>query len=218
MGKSCLYLKPLSDGSPSYAGAQRTALNINSRFPDLYFLDSNAFTKNRPDDLDQDTGLAHEIKAVLGADDAHDCIQAYFLEIDPWLPLLSKKLLRQDIASTNSSTSLLLLCAKLLSLRPTAQMDLDASYLAAKRFASLLESSRNISLRLLQCHILLSLYELGHGIFPAAYLTVGHAARLGIMIGLHNRSHAAQLMQPSSTWTLREEERRVWWAIYILER
>ncbi len=91
-------------------------------------------------------------------------------------------------------------------------------YLITQRFYSKIESASQISLHSLQSTVLLALFEIGHGILPAGYLRIGHAARLGVMMGFHDRRNAAQLFKPSETWTLREEERRTWWAIVILDR
>ena len=74
-----------------------------------------------------------------------------------------------------------------------------------------------MSLHLLQSTILVAVYESGNGIFPGAYLTIGRAARLAALLGLNDR-RMTQLLKPADTWTLREEERRTWWAIFILER
>jgi hypothetical protein len=40
----------------------------------------------------------------------------------------------------------------------------------------------------------------------------------GLIMGLHDRKHAPQLFKEPDTWTLREEERRTWWAAIILDR
>ena len=91
-------------------------------------------------------------------------------------------------------------------------------YAQAKRLYSLVESSGMMSLHLLQSSILIAVYEVGHGIHPPAYLSAGNAARLGIVMGLHDRSNATQMFKRAETWTLREEERRTWWAALVLDR
>ena len=75
-----------------------------------------------------------------------------------------------------------------------------------------------ISLQLLRSAIIIAICEIGHGIYPAGYLSVGHAARLGFMIGLHDREKAPQLFKEAETWSQCEEERRTWWAVIILDR
>ena len=144
-------------------------------------------------------------------------LTVYFDFVHCWFPILSKKRLFQDYQAKSPGLSLLLLCMKLV-ITPTDEPEAMDIYIAVKHYVVLLEISRNVSLRLLQSMILISLYEQAHAIFPAGYLTVGYMARLGIMMGLHSRKNAAQLMQPAATWTLREEERRAWWAVLIMDR
>ncbi|PVH75496.1 hypothetical protein DL98DRAFT_498244 [Cadophora sp. DSE1049] len=91
-------------------------------------------------------------------------------------------------------------------------------YRTAKGLCFRLENSCAMSFHLLQSVVLIAVYELGHGIFPSAQLTITHAARLGIIMGLHDRKHASQLFKDPDTYNMREEERRAWWAIVILER
>jgi hypothetical protein len=170
-----------------------------------------------PEQLDQGIDIPVEIKKQLQTDSTDELLAKYSTEIHSWFPMLSKKRLLQDISDNTSRISFLLLSLKLVTTVPECP-EMLKWYVAAKVHITKLEVSRNISLRLLQSVILVALYELGHGIFPAGYLTVGYAARMGIMMGLHDRKGSAQLLKPSSTWTLREEERRAWWAIFLLDR
>ena len=90
-------------------------------------------------------------------------------------------------------------------------------YCMAKGFYSRMEHHGLLSLQLLQSAILIAVYEIGHAIYPASYLSISHVARFGIMMGFHCK-YAAQLFKEPETWTYREEERRAWWAIVILDR
>lgn len=92
-------------------------------------------------------------------------------------------------------------------------------YRHIKTFYAEVEAQNGFSIQLIQAAILTALYELGHAIYPAAYLTIGHCARLGQAMGLHARiSEVPSMLQKSTTWTEQEERRRVWWAIVILDR
>lgn len=55
------------------------------------------------------------------------------------------------------------------------------------------EQNNILSLRILQACLLLGLYELGNAIYPAAYLTIGHCARLGYAMGINNRKDTPQM-------------------------
>ena len=57
-----------------------------------------------------------------------------------------------------------------------------------------LEQSARFSTNLLAAYAILALHEVGHGIFPAAYLTVSNLARLFCALGLHDRTKATQIL------------------------
>lgn len=64
--------------------------------------------------------------------------------------------------------------------------------------------------------ILLAFYELGHGTYPAAFLTVGTCARYAVALGLDRDIFLWD--QTDSGWAAMEERHRAWWAVVILER
>jgi hypothetical protein len=140
--------------------------------------------------------------------------------------MLSRKRLHFALATIavdqNADNTLLLFCMKLCT---QTKQDLSAAnpletdfYNVAKQCCFYAESGGFISLSLVQSLVLLAVYELGHAIYPAAYLTIGRASRLAGVIGLHSRKHARQLFINPDTWTLREEQRRTWWAVFVLDR
>ncbi|KAJ5619730.1 fungal-specific transcription factor domain protein [Penicillium lagena] len=143
----------------------------------------------------------------------------YFQSIHVWMPIISKQKLTRIIAGNlRADTALLLLCMKLLCHTPNASNARNAFlYTAAKQFSSSLETAGLLSLRTLQANLLISVYELGHAIYPAAYVSIGLAARQGIALGIHNHS-APQLPRAPIKWIDWEERRRVWWLILILDR
>jgi hypothetical protein len=73
-----------------------------------------------------------------------------------------------------------------------------------------------MSIQVLQAGLLLSLYELGHAIYPSAYLSIGACARYAYALGINKDANT----QVSKVLTLveLEENRRVWWGIVILDR
>jgi len=90
-------------------------------------------------------------------------------------------------------------------------------YQDIKSFYSYVEAQNGFSAHTVQALLLIALYEMGHGIYPAAYLTVGNAARLGYAMGIHSPK-APQMLPPCTTWTEQEERRRISWGIVILDR
>jgi hypothetical protein len=73
-----------------------------------------------------------------------------------------------------------------------------------------------ISIQVLQAGLLLSLYELGHAIYPSAYLPIGACTRYAYALGINKdaKTQAAKVL----TLVELEENKRVWWAIIILDR
>ncbi|OBT38910.1 hypothetical protein VE00_10881 [Pseudogymnoascus sp. WSF 3629] len=92
----------------------------------------------------------------------------------------------------------------------------NSAYLFAKRYFLELEMLGMFTLQTLQAGILLCLYEIGHGLYPSAYLTVGTCARYGIGLGLDKE--ALLPFRSPNIWLEAEEKKRTWWAILILDR
>jgi hypothetical protein len=102
-----------------------------------------------------------------------------------------------DLASTNSMRSL--------------------AYVAAKRLWRSIESTKQYSTRFLQAGLLISMYELGHAIYPEASISVSRNARLGLELGINE--FGGDRMNPSpNSWTEHEERTRTWWGSMILDR
>jgi hypothetical protein len=107
---------------------------------------------------------------------------------------------------------------KLFTVPPQDEPSTDIWYQNAKRCLGLAESSGSVSGRLVQGALLLALYEIANGIYPAAYLSVGYCARLGHALGIHDRKNASQMFPVPGSWTETEELRRIWWGVLVLER
>ncbi|KAI0837057.1 hypothetical protein F5Y06DRAFT_297839 [Hypoxylon sp. FL0890] len=191
-------------------------------FPAMYFLDSEVCIRPLPSDSAQP--IAPISSSISLPSEPVTVYERYFSTIHQWLPVLSKKRVRQHMAegglALDSPLHLLFLCMKLVS----EPLPLEVSAKTYKPYIWVLETllevenSRLPCLQLLQSVILISIYEMSHAIYPAAYLRVGHASRLCIMMGFHDRKHATQLFKDPVTWTAREEERRAWWAVFCLDR
>jgi len=196
-----------------------------SSFPSIFFLDADEFEYRRfhlpkaympvPLEILTILGDAAEVQAVVGA---------YFTTVHTWLPFVSKKRLYQNLtnplAEPGADLALLFVCMKLITQRPPegAETPHTSLYWTAKQFYNMVKSNGIYSVHLVQAAILITLYEIGHAIYPAAYLSAGCCARLGHAMGLHNRNAASQMLRRPSTWTEQEEIRRIWWAVIILDR
>lgn len=203
-------------------GFQLVPQGPSTPFPLAFFLDqghlsplaTNALAKSHQ------PFVSHIALSCLGSDRLALC-EKYFTSIDKWLPIISKKRiiheLRDGHTESGSCHELLLLCMKLCSTTPSSRPAESDLYLLTRSLCSTAESSGFICLQLIQCLILLTVFELSHAIHPAAYLTIGRATRLGLLMGLHERQ-PQPLFKRAETWSLREEQRRTWWAVFILER
>jgi hypothetical protein len=89
-------------------------------------------------------------------------------------------------------------------------------YLAGKQYLSELEGAGVFTVPMLQGRVLIALYEFGHGIYPAAYMSIGNCAAQAFALGLGSEREVEGVRR--LTWVEHEERRRVWWAIVILER
>jgi hypothetical protein len=149
---------------------------------------------------------------------------AYFQTIHPGLPIVSKRLLHEAISNTatepRADLALLLLCIKLITDVPIPNSRdgmRTSAYFAAKRLWRSIENAKLYSTRFLQAGILICMYELGHAIYPEAYISVAKNARLGVSLGIDDFS--CDRMNPSpASWTEHEERIRAWWGLMILDR
>jgi hypothetical protein len=144
----------------------------------------------------------------------------YFDTVHSWMPIISKKRMKQvlDRSGDNiqADTAFILSCMKLLLHTPTSGTPPEAlpMYRILKAFNLQLEMAGMQSLLIIQGGILIAVYELGHAIYPASYITVAQCARQAISLGMHSQD-PPQLFQQWGDW---EEQIRVWWFIVMLDR
>lgn len=72
----------------------------------------------------------------------------------------------------------------------------DHVYIVSKQFVASLESRGMISLPFLQAMTLVALYEFGHAIYPAAWMTVGACARYAEILGLPSAKDIYRTLGP----------------------
>lgn len=113
---------------------------------------------------------------------------AYFAGIHLWLPMVSTRRLTASLqtGSMQFDTALLLLAMKLVTSRLEEGSTAVDHYLyaACKRYTNTLPETPFLSLSFLQATILVSLYEYGHGILPAAWFTIGQCIQYLDLLGL----------------------------------
>ena len=147
----------------------------------------------------------------------------FFSWVHLWLPIIDKSSLQSQLAKQplhlNQDVQILLFCMKLVMWAPgrdgTTRNPRTNEYHLAKQCCSAAEDAGMLTLQMLQAQILVSVYELAHGIYPAAYLTVGTCVRYGIALTL-NKQRSTDVQ--GFTLADQEERRRVWWSSIILDR
>ncbi|KAL2820634.1 fungal-specific transcription factor domain-containing protein [Aspergillus granulosus] len=153
-------------------------------------------------------------------------LDAYFVTIQPWLPILHERSFRERIMQLSSNpqaeTALLVLTLFLLSSRenqnhpncPPPEYKGWLYQLCSYLF-SFLKLVRPPSLQLVQAGLFVTVYELGSNMLEAASLSIGTCARLGY--GLRLNIDSSQYL-PDIMWIQAEERRRTWLGVYMLDR
>ncbi len=166
--------------------------------------------------------MGHILDLLGNMNDIHATASKFFGHIHLWMPFVSKKrfyeiYLRSSFQFRPDVVVLLLSLRLITTLPPTSpQNPRTPLYHTAKHFYLEVEGSSSFSIPVLQAGVLLALYELGHAIYPAAYLSIGACARYAHAIGIN----VSSMVNTRRVLTLVEveERRRVWWAIIILDR
>nr|POE69106.1 putative transcriptional regulatory protein [Quercus suber] len=194
-----------------------------SYFPPAFLLDSNAFEYARSVIQPVHLQVPADVLSALGTSaELREMTEEYFLSVHSYFPIISMIRLYQNLSNphreSGADVALLFMAMKLTSTEvPEGQHPQTRTYHDVKSLLSHVEAQHGFSLPLIQALLLIGVYEIGHAIHPASYLTVGHAARLGHAMGLHERD-APQMLPRATRWTEEEERRRVWWAVVVLDR
>ncbi|KAI1816894.1 fungal-specific transcription factor domain-containing protein [Poronia punctata] len=192
-------------------------------FDPTVFLDAKLF---------RDTGLSitrpivtipPEVLQCIGdTEQVQHLLTNYFVHIHPWFPLVRKRRINVSSSLWDNSPENNLLCMAMLLVawQPTDNLLVTKNYLyfSAKQFSTQLESAGVASLPYLQALLLIALYEYGHGIYPAAWMTVGRCVRYADFIGLPSYKDSNSMLGNCATWIDAEERRRTWWAVYVLDK
>jgi hypothetical protein len=189
-------------------------------FPSLFFLDGEMFEYLRNTVQAPYVQVPPGALQLLGSSaELMQMTEHYFNTVHVFFNVISKIRLFQHLTNPGyrlgADMALLFLSMKMAMAEPSGEnvSGLPQIYQDVKSLYTYVESQNGFSIRLIQAGLLISLYEIGHAIYPAAYLTVGNCARLGHATGLHDRGMAQMLPRPT-TWTEQEERRRVWWGPY----
>jgi hypothetical protein len=204
-----------SDKIGHYAIAAATAAeHLATRF-----LDPDLFYRMRLEVPKVDIDITAAVADLVGGiSDIQATANLYFETVHTWMPILSKKLffsnLLYRLSHRRAETFLLILSMRLCSAQVTTPR--TRLYRTVKQLYAEIEASGALSFQVLQAAILIALYEMGHSVYPAAFLSVGLCARYATTLGINTNPvsiHAKKL-----PWLEEEEHRRVWWSLAILDR
>lgn len=203
-----------------------------SNFPALFFIDPSVFRNHNVDIPRAAVSLPPYVTGQLGNSQQHEYICGlFFSTIHEWFPMVSRKRFYEDFRASSEGPGLsadmgiLLLGMKLMTWQPPspeeaisidAQTARTATYRAAKQFGFELEATGLLSLRVLQGLLLMALYEVGHAIYPAAFMSVAACVRYAHALGIQPRG--MQRMKLPLSWVEEEERKRVWWSAFLLDR
>lgn len=150
-------------------------------------------------------------------------LEDYFCNIHSWLPVVLERSFRDRVSNLKvepcAETSLLFLAIFLLMQRDRdkrGEPRPSQNYILSKHFYSFLQLRRAPSLRLVQCALLTSLYEIGSLSPETASLSISNCARLGYLMKL-NLDDGSEYTDYLA-WEAAEERRRVWVGVYLLDR
>ncbi|KAL7915502.1 fungal-specific transcription factor domain-containing protein [Trichoderma velutinum] len=228
-GRECIYTSTVgtlgNDQAPITSASSKSppkvAQESEENFPVVFFLDSVLFKRslNRLPELE--LSLGDPLLSYIGHDASDRAfVNKYFATIHPSIPFLSKRGFKERVlnplAPPRPANTLLVASMKLLGTPMTDEGPRCSAYYAIKNSLLEAEHSCALELRVLQAIILIALYEIGHSIYPAAYLTVGYCIRYGSALGIHRA--VEQYAEEAFSITESEERRRSWWTILVLDR
>ncbi|KAH8663395.1 hypothetical protein BGZ60DRAFT_411213 [Tricladium varicosporioides] len=186
--------------------------------PEL-FLGSGVFTTSH---------LKDSIIQKLGVLTPEDTLSAYSRAIEPWFPVISitKLWSRLPLTWDEAPLDVALLCLSIQLLTttppPSPENENDPSefkslYLCTKSSITSTEGLGINSLLIVQSRILVTLFEVAHGFYPAAYISIGATVRAADSLEIHP---GADVSPPQSLddGAEREETVLTWCNILILDR
>lgn len=150
----------------------------------------------------------------------------YFRTIQTWFPVVSETRYNAQLASLRvkmdaapADFSLLTLCMALVCKEPTARgipVSARSQYTSLKGFVTHLEAMGANSLEIIQSRVLLTIFEIGHAIYPSAYISAAANIRAAISLGIGSlREDPHTVLGDLENAT---EAQKVWCAILIIDR
>lgn len=170
--------------------------------------------------------LETQVFLVVGADLKLQQVAAtYFRTVHTWLPVVSEtayyaQLSRFRVGTAPSDLSVLTLCIFLVCAIPVdgeISIQTQRLYVLIKSFVAMLEAMGTNTLAMLQGRLLLTTFEIGHGMYPSACISAGANVQAAVALGTSATS-SAELSNTFRDPHLAEEARQTWRGIVITNR
>jgi len=157
-----------------------------------------------------------------------DTFSAYCRAIEPWFPIVSISRLRSRLSLTwdEAPLDVAILCLSIVLLTTTPPSspedendpsEFKSLYLYTKSSMTSTEGLGINSFLIVQSRILVTLFEVAHGFYPAAYISIGATVRAAEALEVHPGAYVS----PSRSFddgAKREEKVTTWCGILILDR
>lgn len=150
----------------------------------------------------------------------------YFRTTHQWLPFIDEGAYFVHLEAThgkehlNPHFGLLSLCLLLIGIVPThGEMSerMTALYIFAKGAVTTLSDTDACSLELLQCRLILTVFEAGHALYPAAYVSTGSNIRAAEAMGIDAES-SPEVRSRATTSPQGRMGEHIWDAMVIMRR
>ena len=157
-----------------------------------------------------------------------DILSDYCNAIEPWFPIISTAGLRSRLSLTwndaHLDVALLCLSITLLTTSPSSATEdnidpseFESMYFSTKSSLGSTEGLGINSFLVVQTRILVTLFEIAHGFYPAAYISIGATVRATDALEMHPVAHNLPSYYLDAD-ARREEIVLIWCGILILDR
>jgi len=159
---------------------------------------------------------AYALQCFGSLENVHAVVGSYFQTIHQRATIVHRasflNCLPTILVSASADYVTLCLSMQLLLQQPSAhcQSMQSSLYANAKSTLGLLEALNYQSLEVVQSRLLCVFYEMGHGILPAASISLATCAKVARSMNLHKRSATSDVLE--------EERKRTWWMLINLDR
>ncbi|KAH9214211.1 fungal-specific transcription factor domain-containing protein [Leptodontidium sp. 2 PMI_412] len=173
----------------------------------------------------------------LPPDDLIDAlVEIYFSNIHPWIPILHVRQFRERMKDTTQRKKLetifhaiVSLCVRFSNDPRLGNAEVRARYAERSKNTVILQSMKSFSVENLQALVICAFDTIGSGRGPSAWSIVGSMTRtveqLQLSVEDEDQTQSAEFLikrmaflPPCKTWIEREERRRVFWNVFLMDR